>query len=133
LATAVTNGLPFVDLPAMGSGLQRLAGNHYVSITDRGPTFTRTTPTPGRVFPLPSYTPSLVFFKARGGEIIPDTIIPIVIDDAGTPATGIPNSATDDSVPFASPTAANATALQPQWTGFGGRPHAAERRFHRRR
>lgn len=113
LATALANGLPYADLPAIGSGLQRLAGNHYVSITDRGPTFTRTTPTPGRVFPLPTYTPSLVFFRASGGEITPHTIVPIVVDDAGTPATGISNSASDDSVPFASPVATTQLSFNP--------------------
>jgi alkaline phosphatase len=113
LSTALANGLPYVDLPAIGSGLQRLAGNHYLSITDRGPTFTRTTPTPGRVFPLPTYTPSLVFFRAGGGEITPEIIVPIVVDDAGTPATGIPNSASDDSVPFASPVATTQLPFNP--------------------
>jgi alkaline phosphatase len=106
LATALANGLPRIDLPAIGSGLQQFAGNHFVGISDRGPTFTRTTPSPGRVFPLPSYTPSLVFFKLQGAEIVPQSFLPIVVDDAGTPATGISNSATEDSVPFDSPTAA---------------------------
>jgi hypothetical protein len=113
LDTALANGLPYDDLPAIGSGLQRLAGNHYVSITDRGPTFTRTTPTPGRVFPLPAYTPSLVFFRAGGGEITPQAIVPIVVDEAGTPATGISNSTTDDSVPFESPTAVTQLPFNP--------------------
>jgi Esterase-like activity of phytase len=113
LATALANGLPFDDLPAIGSGLQRLAGNHFVSVTDRGPTFTRTTPTPGRVFPLPTYTPSLVFFRAAGGKIHPKVIVPIVADDAGTPVTGIPNSATDDSVPFDSPTSTTQLPFNP--------------------
>lgn len=105
LATAQANGLAVVDLPAIGSGLQRVAGNHFISITDRGPTFTRTTPTPGRVFPLPNYTPTIVFFRAGGGEIEIQTLLPIIVDDLGTPATGVSNSATEDSVPFASPTA----------------------------
>jgi hypothetical protein len=113
LAAGVANGLPYTDLPSIGSGLQRLAGNHYVSITDRGPTFTRTTPTPGRVFPLPNYTPCLVFFRAAGGEIIPQSILPIVADDAGTPVTGISNSAADDSVPFESPTATTQLPFNP--------------------
>ncbi len=113
LATGVANGLPYTDLPSIGSGLQRLAGNHYMSITDRGPTFTRTTPTPGRVFPLPNYTPCLVFFRAAGGQIIPQSILPIVADDAGTPVTGISNSAVDDSVPFESPTATTQLPFNP--------------------
>ena len=105
LAAAQANGLPAIDLPALGSGLQRLGGNYYVGVSDRGPTFTRTTPTPGRVFPLPGYTPMIVFFKAAGDEIQPDAFLPIVVDDLGTPATGVSNSATEDSVPFASPAA----------------------------
>jgi alkaline phosphatase len=113
IADGQANGLTRIDLPAIGSGLQRLAGNNYVSITDRGPTFTRTTPTPGRVFPLPNYTPSLVFFQAIGDQILPHTVIGIVVDDAGTPATGIPNSATEDSVPFASPTATTPLSYNP--------------------
>ena len=104
VATAHANGLARTDLPAIGSGLQRLAGNHYVSVSDRGPTFTRTTPTPGRVFPLPNYTPSLVFFQVFDGQIIPQAHIPLIVDDIGTHATGVSNSANDDSVPFASPT-----------------------------
>jgi len=113
LEIAEANGLTTADYPAIGSGLQRLAGNHYVSITDRGPTFTRTMPTPGRVFPLPNYTPTLIFFSAYGGEIVPHTLIPVVVDDLGTPATGISNSATDDSVPFASPTSTTQIPFNP--------------------
>ena len=41
------------------------------------------------------------------------SVLPIVADDAGTPVTGIPNSATDDSVPFESPTATTALAFNP--------------------
>ena len=101
LATAAANGLNRDDLPAIGSGLQRLAGNHYLGITDRGPAFPRTTPSPGRVFPMPSYTPHLVFFRAQGDQLVLQALTPLVIDDAGTPVTCLPNSATDDTVPFA--------------------------------
>ena len=100
LAIAQANGLTRTDLPAIGSGLQRLAGNHFLGITDRGPALARTTPTPGRVFPMPSFTPHIVIFQARGGELLPQTLIPIVIDDEGTPATGIPNGPLEDAVPF---------------------------------
>ena len=105
LATAQANGLPAIDLPALGSGLQHLGGNYYVGVSDRGPTFTRATPTPGRVYPLPDYTPTIVFFQARNGEIDPNSYLPIVVDDAGTPATGIAGSLAEDAVPFATPTA----------------------------
>jgi alkaline phosphatase len=55
----------------------------------------------------------LVFFSAYGGEIVPQTLIPVVVDDLGTPATGIPNSATDDSVPFDSPTSTSQLPFNP--------------------
>jgi len=113
VATAQANGMARTDLPAIGSGLQRLAGNQFVSISDRGPTFTRTTPSPGRVFPLPNYTPFLVFFQVYEEGIIPQSFIPLVVDDLGTRMTGIPNSATDDSVPFASPTATTQLPFNP--------------------
>ncbi len=113
VAAAQANGLTRTDLPAIGSGLHHLAGNHYVSVSDRGPTFTRTTPTPGRVFPLASYTPTIVFFQAREEGIVPQAFLPIVVDDAGTPATGISNSATEDSVPFESPTATTPLPFNP--------------------
>src|SRR5688500_14278418 len=44
LSTALANGLPSGDRPALGSGLQRLGGNYYLGVSDRGPTFTRTSP-----------------------------------------------------------------------------------------
>jgi alkaline phosphatase len=113
LAIGRANGLTAVDLPAIASGLQRLAGKHFVGITDRGPTFTRTLPTAGRIFPLPSYTPTLVFFSAHDGVIAPHTLIPIVVDDAGTPATGIPNNANDDSVPLATSTSITPLPFNP--------------------
>jgi hypothetical protein len=113
IAEAQANGLSRIDLPAIASGVQRLAGNHYVGVSDRGPTFTRTTPTPGRVFPLQPYTPTLVFFQAADGVLVPQAFVPIVADDAGTPVTGISNSATEDSVPFASPTAVTQLAYNP--------------------
>jgi hypothetical protein len=113
IATAQANGLTRTDLPAIGSGLQQLVGNQFVGVSDRGPTFTRTTPTAGRVFPLPSYTPCLVFFRLEAGQILPQSFLPVSIDDVGTPATGISNSATEDSVPFASPTAPTQLPFNP--------------------
>lgn len=113
LASAQLNGMSRTDLPAIGSGLQRLAGNHFVGVTDRGPAFPRTTPTVGRIFPIPTFTPHLVFFRAAGGEIIPQAVMPIVIDDAGTPATGIPNSATEDTVPYANAMTTNQIPFNP--------------------
>ena len=113
LASAQLNGMARTDLPAIGSGLQRLAGNHFLGVTDRGPAFPRTTPTPGRIFPMPTFTPHLVFFRASGDELIPQAVMPIVIDEAGTPATGIPNSATEDTVPFANATTTTQIPFNP--------------------
>src|SRR5690606_35806858 len=45
-------------------------------------------------------TPTILFFQAHGRQIHPTAFIPIVVDDLGTPATGMPNSATEDAVPF---------------------------------
>src|SRR5688500_9116231 len=45
LSTALANGLPHGDLPALGSGLQRLGGNYFLGVTDRGATINRSTPT----------------------------------------------------------------------------------------
>src|SRR6187401_403514 len=54
---AVANGLAFTDRPGLASGLQRLVGNHFLSVSDRGPNFTVAA---GRVFPLPAFTPSII-------------------------------------------------------------------------
>src|SRR5690606_38506703 len=37
---AAANGLTFTDRPAIASGLQHLKGNQFLSVTDRGPTYT---------------------------------------------------------------------------------------------
>lgn len=113
LETALANGLTHTDLPAIGSGLQRLAGNHFVGVTDRGVAINRTTPSIGRVFPLPTFTPTIVFFRAGGGELTPQTLLPVVVDDAGTPATGIPNGPLEDSVPFDTFTATTQIPFNP--------------------
>jgi len=95
---AVANGLAFTDRPGLASGLQRLVGNHFLSVSDRGPNFTVAA---GRVFPLPAFTPSIILLKAEDGSMIVEGVLPIVANDAGDPVTGIPNSATEDSVPLA--------------------------------
>lgn len=95
---AAANGLTFTDRPAIASGLQRLRGNRFLSVTDRGPTFTVPA---GRVFPLPRYTPTIYLLKTVANRIEVQWGIPIVANDAGDPVTGIPNSATEDSVPLA--------------------------------
>jgi alkaline phosphatase len=98
---AAANGLAFTERPGIASGLQRLAGNHLVSVTDRGPNFTVAA---GRVFPLPQFTPSILLLKTEADRIVVEGVLPIVANDAGEPVTGIPNSATDDSIPLANAT-----------------------------
>lgn len=94
---AATNGLAYLDRPGIASGLQHLGGKRYLGVSDRGPNFT----VPGkRVFPLPQFTPTISLFKRVGHRIVPEAFLPIVANDAGDPVTGIPNSATDDSIPF---------------------------------
>jgi alkaline phosphatase len=95
---AFANGLAFTERPAVASGLQRLAGNHYLGVCDRGPTYTVAT---GRVFPLPTFTPTIFQLKTVANRIQVEWALPIVANDAGDPVTGIPNSATEDSVPLA--------------------------------
>ena len=89
------------DRPVIGSGLQHLVGNYFLSVTDRGPS---SKPVDNRFFPLPSFTPTIVFFKAVRDEIIPEAYLPIVVSASGPGVTGIPNSATEDSTPYFPPT-----------------------------
>ena len=95
---AVANGLAYADRPGLASGLQLVAGNHYITVSDRGPNFTVAA---GRVFPLPAFTPSIVLLKTEGGSMVVEGVLPIVANDAGDPVTGIPNSALEDSIPLA--------------------------------
>lgn len=113
LEAALQNGLSTTERPALGSGLQHLNGGFYLGVTDRGPTFTRTAPSPGRVFPLPAYSPTIVLFSVRDGEVTPEQYLPITVDAVGTPATGIPNSSTEDSIPFESPLAVAPLSFNP--------------------
>ena len=88
------------DRPAIGSGLQHLVGNYFLSVTDRGPS---SKPATKRFFPLPNFTPTIVLFKAVRDEIIPEAYLPIVVSESGPGVTGIPNSATEDSTPYFPP------------------------------
>lgn len=97
LADAMANGLASTDLPAIGSGVQRLNGNFYLSVTDRGPNGTRADGF--KFFPLPQFTPTIVLFKANGDQISPEMMLPLV-NDLGKGVTGIPNSASADTTPF---------------------------------
>ncbi len=92
LADSQANGA-VIDRPGIGSGLQRLNGNHYISITDRGPNVDR--PDGFKVFPLPQFTPTIVLFQAVHGQIVPQEWLPI-LNNSGTSVTGLPNGPLDD-------------------------------------
>lgn len=95
---AAGNGLAYTDRPGIASGLQQLVGGTFLAVTDRGPNFTVAA---GRVFPLPDFTPTIVLLKTVADRVQVKWSLPIVANDAGDFVTGIPNSATEDSVPLA--------------------------------
>lgn len=103
LATAQLNGA-VTDRPAIGSGLQRLAGNHYVSVTDRGPTFDRSTPPGSKAFPLPQFNPMIVSLQAIGSQIVPTGYLPL-LNSLNQPVTGLPNGSLDDAPGYLTVTA----------------------------
>ena len=94
LATAQANGLITTERPAIGSGLQQLNGNYYISITDRGPTPDRADGF--KAFPLPQFTPTIVLFKAIHDQIVPLDFLPL-LNDLSESVTGLPNGPTDDA------------------------------------
>ncbi len=97
LDIAQANGLTNTDHPATGSGLQQLAGNHFLSITDRGPNADRADG--NKSFPLPQFTPTIMLSKLVDDQIVPEALLPIV-NDLGDGVTGIPNGPADDSTPY---------------------------------
>ena len=96
LADAQARGLTVTDVPSIGSGLQRLFGNQYLGVTDRGPSVVVGS---ARIFPLPQFTPTIVLFRAHHDDLILEGVLPLV-GHSGAGVTGIPNSATEDSSPF---------------------------------
>jgi phytase-like protein len=102
LDSAQANGLTTTDHPAIGSGLQHLGGNHYLSVTDRGPNADRADG--NKAFPLPQFTPTITLFKAEHDQIVVQDVLPIV-NDLGEGVTGIPNGPADDSTPYLTLTA----------------------------
>jgi Esterase-like activity of phytase len=96
IADAQARGLTFTDQPSIGSGLQRLQGNFYLGVSDRGPSFVVGS---ARIFPLPQFTPTIVIFHATRNDLVLDSVLPLV-GQSGAGVTGIPNSATEDSSPF---------------------------------
>lgn len=103
LAAAQLNGA-VTDLPAIGSGLQRLNGNHYVSVTDRGPTYDRSTPSGSKAFPLPQFNPMIVSFQAIADQIVPTGYLPL-LNSLNQPVTGLPNGPLDDAPGYLTVTA----------------------------
>lgn len=110
LAIAQANGLLTTEAPSLGSGLERLVGNLYLGLTDRGPGgdhFKVISQNPcvvdpavgdGKIFYLPTFAPSIVAYRAVSGRMLPELIIPIT-DQDGNPVTGLSNLPKDD-VPF---------------------------------
>lgn len=99
IAAAHALGLAVTDQPAIGSGLQHLPGNFYLGVTDRGASFTVGS---ARFFPLPQFTPTIVLFRARRDTLEIEATLPLV-GQSGEGVSGIPNSATEDSIPFLDP------------------------------
>ena len=116
LADAEANGA-VTDQPAIGSGLQRLNGNHYLSVTDRGPTFDRSSPSGAKAFPLPQFNPMIVLFQAIDNHIVPMDFLP-VLNDFNQPITGLPNGPFDDAPGYITVTAPDANALPANQDGL---------------
>jgi len=104
-------GLTVDNQPAIGSGLIALGGNHYMSITDRGPNIDHFPDTTvpcdsgsanGKTHPLPQFTPAIVEFHTHGGQIDIDSIVNLV-GNGGIPVGGLSNFAPDDDPSFTNP------------------------------
>ena len=103
LTAAAANGA-VTDSPGIGSGLQQLNGNHYLSVTDRGPNIDRTVAVGGdtfKAFPFPQFTPTIVVLKVVNGQIVPTDYLPIV-NDLNENVTGLPNGPADDGPGYVS-------------------------------
>ena len=101
LAVAAENGA-VTDSPGIGSGLQQLNGNHYLSVTDRGPNIDRTVDS-FKAFPFPQFSPTIVVLKIVNGRIVPTDYLPIV-NDLNENVTGLPNGPKDDGPGYVSVT-----------------------------
>jgi hypothetical protein len=101
LAAAEANGA-VTDSPGIASGLQRLNGNRYLSVTDRGANIDRTLDVAGdtfKAFPFPQFSPTIVIFQVINDQIVPTDYLPILNDD-GQNVTGLPNGPADDGPGF---------------------------------
>jgi hypothetical protein len=97
LSLAQAAGFPRLDLPSLGSGLYPLGDNRFLSLTDRGPNLDCARGS-GKVFPVPRFTPSLVYFRLEGREAWVERSLPLYTPK-GRPVTGLPNRPQDD-LPF---------------------------------
>ncbi len=112
LAVAAANG-GVTDNPGIGSGLQRLNGNHYLAVTDRGPNIDRTVAVGGdtfKAFPFPQFTPTIVVLKVINGQIVPTDYLSIV-NDLNENVTGLPNGPQDDGPGYVSLTTPTTSPL----------------------
>ncbi|RDI95181.1 esterase-like activity of phytase family protein [Meiothermus sp. QL-1] len=89
-------GWPVSDRPALGSSLAYLGQGRFVGSTDRGPNGDCPG---GKYFPLPGFTPSLLFFRLEGKEIRLEKSLPLH-NLGGRRVSGLPNLPGED-VPFA--------------------------------
>jgi len=116
LAAAQANGA-VTNRPAIGSGLQQLNGNHYISVTDRGPTFDRSAPAGSKAFPLPQFNPMIVIFQTTNDQIVPSDYLPL-LNDLNQPVTGLPNGPLDDAPGYLTVTAPISEAFLPNEDGL---------------
>lgn len=96
LLRAAGNGLRFMDLPSIGSGLARAGDHEFWGITDRGPNgVVRTAGGSRRTFPWPKFCPALVRYSATNGELRLTRVIPL-LDRRGIPVSGLSNGAGEE-------------------------------------
>lgn len=93
LQTAISNDHK-LTLGAVGSDLWHSPGDspdHFWMITDRGPAGeVRVKDKSRRTFPVPEFTPTLLYVATTGDKIDVVRAVPIV-DASGRPVTGLPN------------------------------------------
>ena len=89
-----------LKLGSIGSGLFRIGGDEYWTVTDRGPNGEPYDDVHN--FLLPEFDPTLVRIKVKGSKLEVVDSIPITTTD-GKPVTGLPNRALgQESLPYAS-------------------------------
>ena len=82
-------GWPVTDRPSLGSGLFYLGDGRFLGVTDRGPNGD-CPDKKGKYFPLPRFTPSLVFFRLEGTAMVLERSLPLQ-NLGGKPISGLPN------------------------------------------